>query len=153
MSTKWDQRFLRLALEMCDWSKDPSTQVGCVIVGPDREIRTTGYNGLPRGCDDNNPNRIIRPQKYFYWEHAERNSLFNATRVGIPLLGCTAYVTSKPIKFGCCAECVRAMIQSGIVRIVQEPIAGDAQRWDASVQAGLELLAEAGVQNDKVAIE
>ncbi|MEC8672013.1 MAG: CMP deaminase, partial [Candidatus Thermoplasmatota archaeon] len=46
--SKWDQRFLELAKQISTWSKDPSTQVGCVVVGPDREIRSTGFNGLPR---------------------------------------------------------------------------------------------------------
>jgi dCMP deaminase len=153
MSNKWDQRFLRLALETAGWSKDPSTQVGAVIVGPDREIRSTGYNGLPRGVDDNNPEREARPGKYFFYEHAERNAIFNAARVGIPLKDCTIYVTSKPLKFGCCADCVRAIIQAGITRVVQEPELGDASRWGDQVKAGLAMLAEAGVQNDKVSID
>ena len=50
--TKWDVRFLELAKQIASWSKDPSTQVGCVVVGPDREIRSTGFNGLPRGIED-----------------------------------------------------------------------------------------------------
>ena len=52
MSLKWDRRFLALARHISEWSKDPSTQVGCVVVGPDREIRSTGFNGLPRGIED-----------------------------------------------------------------------------------------------------
>ena len=47
MSAKWDIRFLKLATHISDWSKDPSTKVGCVVVGPDREIRSTGFNGFP----------------------------------------------------------------------------------------------------------
>jgi dCMP deaminase len=52
MSQKWDLRFLELAKHIAAWSKDPSTQVGCVVVGADREIRSTGFNGLPRGIED-----------------------------------------------------------------------------------------------------
>ena len=52
MSNKWDLRFLELARHISDWSKDPSTKVGCVVVGPDREIRSTGFNGFPRGIKD-----------------------------------------------------------------------------------------------------
>ena len=48
----WDKRFLELAFHIAGWSKDPSTKVGCVIVGEDREIRSTGFNGFPRGIDD-----------------------------------------------------------------------------------------------------
>lgn len=153
---KWDQRFLRMALQQADWSKDPSTQVGCVIVGPDGEIRSTGYNGLPRGCNDDDPNRLIRPQKYLYWEHAERNAIFNAARVGIPLKGCTLYVTSKPAKFGACANCARAIIQSGITRVVQEPwkeAGGAVARWSDDTKAGMEMLTEAGIIYDQVSLD
>ena len=52
MSEKWDRRFLDLAAHISTWSKDPSTKVGCVVVGEDREIRSTGFNGFPRGIED-----------------------------------------------------------------------------------------------------
>ena len=55
--SKWDERFLELAKQIASWSKDPSTQVGCVVVGPDREIRSTGFNGLPRGIEDSEERR------------------------------------------------------------------------------------------------
>lgn len=54
MSDKWDQRFIDLAFHLSGWSKDPSTKVGCVVVGEDREIRSTGFNGFPRGISDDN---------------------------------------------------------------------------------------------------
>jgi len=54
MSDKWDERFLDLATHISGWSKDPSTKVGCVVVGEDREIRSTGFNGFPRGISDDN---------------------------------------------------------------------------------------------------
>ena len=52
MSDKWDKRFLDLAKHISEWSKDPSTKVGCIVVGEDREIRSTGFNGFPRGIED-----------------------------------------------------------------------------------------------------
>ena len=52
MSDKWDVRFVELAMHIANWSKDPSTKVGCVVVGEDREIRSTGFNGFPRGIKD-----------------------------------------------------------------------------------------------------
>ena len=57
MSEKWDRRFIELASHIAQWSKDPSTKVGCVIVGEDREIRSTGFNGFPRGIDDDDERR------------------------------------------------------------------------------------------------
>ena len=62
--SKWDRRFLELAKQISTWSKDPSTQVGCVVVGPDREIRSTGFNGLPRGIDDTDERLNNREKKY-----------------------------------------------------------------------------------------
>ena len=64
MSNKWDKRFLELAKHISDWSKDPSTKVGCVVVGEDREIRSTGFNGFPRGIEDKIERREEREQKY-----------------------------------------------------------------------------------------
>ena len=52
MISKWEKRFYQMAELVASWSKDPSTKVGCVVVGPDREIRSTGFNGLPRGIKD-----------------------------------------------------------------------------------------------------
>jgi dCMP deaminase len=122
-----------------------------VIVGPDHEIRSTGYNGLPRGTDDENPARLVRPQKYFYWEHSERNAIYNAARVGIPLKGCTIYIITTPEWIGPCADCCRAIIQSGIVRVVQDrPLASVAARWGESTEAGLAMLKEAGIVVDQV---
>ena len=76
-SDKWNRRFMELAFMVASWSKDPSTKTGAVVVGPDREIRATGYNGLVRGVDDNIPERMERPTKYDFFEHAERNAIFH----------------------------------------------------------------------------
>ena len=94
-------------------SKDLSTRVGCVMVGPDNEIRSTGYNGLPRGVNDGVPERFERPAKYLWTSHAEENAVAQAARVGIPLKGCQAYITHYP-----CARCSRALIQAGITTII-----------------------------------
>jgi len=152
MSLKWDRKFLVLALDIADWSKDPSTKVGAVIVGPDKEVRSTGYNGLPRGVNDNVPERNERPEKYFWYEHGERNAIFQAARMGTATKGCTLYVTSYPAKFGPCADCARAIIQAGIVRVVQEPPEGEAARWAESFARTKAMFEEAGIQYDQVAL-
>jgi len=64
MSEKWDVRFVKLAMHIANWSKDPSTKVGCVVVGEDREIRSTGFNGFPRGIEDDEERLLDREQKY-----------------------------------------------------------------------------------------
>lgn len=150
----WDAFHLSHALFMSTKSKDRSTQVGAVIVGPDHEVRSSGYNGFPRGVNDEADHRHERPLKYRFAEHAERNAIYNAARVGTPLKGCTLYVTSTPRKLPVCADCARAIIQAGIVRVVQEDVSSEA---DETTQAlwGInevrEMFVEAGVEWDELA--
>lgn len=141
MSEKWDIRFLELAAHMADqWSKDRSSKVGCLIVGPDKEIRSVGYNGFPRGVNDDVEERHARPIKYDYTEHAERNAVYNAARVGTPLAGCIAYVPWFP-----CTDCARALIQSGIKTVVgYTPDFNDPQ-WGPKFKISKIMLHEAGI--------
>jgi deoxycytidylate deaminase len=74
----WDQYYLNICQVVATRSKDPNTQIGCVVVGPNHEIRTTGYNSFPRGIRDDVPERLVRPTKYLWIEHAERNAICNA---------------------------------------------------------------------------
>ena len=113
MSAKWDIRFLKLATHISEWSKDPSTKVGCVVVGPDREIRSTGFNGFPRGIQDSDDRLTNRDLKYPLICHAEENAIMHAARIGLALKGCTAYVTWPP-----CTRCARSLIQAGVSEIV-----------------------------------
>ena len=95
-------------------SKDNSTKIGVVIVGKGNEIVSTGYNSFPRGIDDTVPKRQERPEKYIWFEHAERNAIYNAARIGVSTNGCTMYMScGLP-----CADCARAIINCGIVKIV-----------------------------------
>ncbi|WP_367648592.1 deoxycytidylate deaminase [Ruegeria arenilitoris] len=108
---KWDARFFLLADMTASWSEDTSRKVGCIIVGPANEIRATGYNGLPRGvsaCEEIRHSRE-NGNKYLWFEHAERNAIYNLARTGVSAEGCTMYVNSFP-----CADCARAIVQSGI---------------------------------------
>jgi dCMP deaminase len=109
----WDEYYLDICKAVAARSKDPNTQVGCVIAGPAHEIRSTGYNSLPRGIRDDTPERLERPTKYLWMEHAERNAIYNAARCGTPLEGCTLYVEIMP-----CMDCARALVQAGIREVV-----------------------------------
>jgi dCMP deaminase len=115
MSTvpSWDHYFLEICRTVSRRSKDPDTQLGAVIVGPAREIRSTGYNSLPRGIRDGVPERLERPTKYLWMEHAERNAIYNAARHGTPLESCTLYCELLP-----CMDCARAIVQAGIREVV-----------------------------------
>ena len=126
MSAKWDIRFLKLATHISEWSKDPSTKVGCVVVGPDREIRSTGFNGFPRGIQDSDDRLTNRDLKYPLICHAEENAIMHAARIGLALKGCTAYVTWPP-----CTRCARSLIQAGVSEIVIPSGLEIPDRWRA----------------------
>ena len=80
----WNEYFMKIARTVAMKSHDPSTKVGSVIVGPDHEIRSTGYNDLPRGIE-HLPERHERPLKYTMTVHSEMNALLNALRCHIPV--------------------------------------------------------------------
>lgn len=137
----WDERFLRLALHISEWSKDPTTRVGCVIVGPSNEVRSIGFNGFPRGVNDDDSSRYDRPAKYMWTEHAERNAIYNAARIGVALENCRMYLPWFP-----CGDCARAIIQSGIVELIAVEPQLDHPKWGDDFRAAKVLLEEGGVK-------
>ena len=139
--SKWDKRFLDLAKQIAGWSKDPSTQVGCVVVGPDREIRSTGFNGLPRGIEDSEERLNNREIKYPMICHAEENAIMHAARIGISLKGCIAYVTWPP-----CNRCTRSLIQAGIREIVIPNEVKIPDRWNEEFDLSMTMLNEANIE-------
>lgn len=138
-NAKWDARFLALARHLSDWSKDPTTKVGCVIVGPSNEVRALGYNGVPRNVRDL-PKRLSRPDKYQWIEHAERNAIYMAARTGVWLEGCRMYLSWFP-----CVECARAIIQVGISELIAVEPDWAVDPWGPQFRAAERLLREAGV--------
>lgn len=112
----WDEYFMGVAILASQRSKDPSTQVGACIVNDDNKIMSVGYNGLPRGCSDdefpwNRKGEKDSDTKYPYVCHAELNAILNAG--GNSLKGCRIYVALFP-----CNECAKAIIQSGIKEVI-----------------------------------
>ena len=136
---------MELAFLISTWSKDTSTKTGALVVGPDREIRATGYNGLVRGVDDNIPERMERPTKYDFFEHAERNAIYNACLTGTSLKGCTLYATHSP-----CTDCARAIIQAGIKTVVTNKVIIDENTpkntWRDKLEYSAQMFKEAGVE-------
>jgi dCMP deaminase len=133
----WDIRFMQLAQHIGQWSKDRSRGVGCVIVGSDNDILATGYNGFPRGINDDIEERHGRPLKYLWTEHAERNAIYNAARRGIPLENSRMYLPWYP-----CVDCARAIVQCRIAELIAlEPNWNDPQ-WSDHFRTTRELLAE-----------
>ena len=140
MNPKWDVRFLDLAAHIAQWSKDPSTKVGCVVVGSDREIRSTGFNGFPRGIDDNLERLEDRAQKYPLICHAEENAIMHAARIGVSLKDCKAYVTWPP-----CTRCARSLIQAGVREIIYPAGSDIPERWREDFERSTGMLREAGL--------
>lgn len=144
-SDKWHRRFMDVALLVSSWSKDQSTKTGAVVVGPDKEIRATGYNGFVRGVDDNKPERHERPTKYDFFEHAERNAVYNACLTGTSLKGCIIYATHTP-----CTDCARAIIQSGIKMVVTRELEKRddivSETWRDKLDYSRQMFIEAGIE-------
>ena len=137
--SEWDRRLMGLARHVAGWSKDP-TQVGCVIAGPDNDIRAVGYNGFPRGIRADIDERRVRPAEYKLTEHAERNAIYVAARNGTSVRGCRLYLPWFP-----CMDCTRAIVQAGLAELIAiEPDLGDPI-WGQEFQMALSLLDEAGI--------
>ena len=111
----WDEYFMGIAVLSSLRSKDPSTKVGACIVDSEHKVVSIGYNGMPRGIEEENlpwEKGEGLESKYLYVCHAEFNAILN-TRNGSALKGCTLYVTLFP-----CNECTKAIIQKGIKEVI-----------------------------------
>lgn len=149
--SRWDNHFLHLCVHVAGWSKDPSTKVGSVVVGPDREIRSTGFNGFPRGIADTPERLQDRDTKLKLVVHAEMNAILAAARVGVPMKGCTLYLAATDTKGGVwggppCTRCSVEIIQAGIAEIVSWPVRDLPSRWHEDIALAQKLLNEAGVR-------
>ncbi len=145
-----DIYFLRMAYEVAyDFSTDPSTQNGAILVNEEGEALAEGANHFPQGVEEKE-GRWERPLKYSYVEHAERNVIYAACRQGIKTEGLVMYCP-----WAACDNCARAIIQAGIKEVIchHDPHAEDGQRfgmpvhpqWSKSIEVALGMLKEAGV--------
>lgn len=127
-----------MAALVSTWSKDPSTQVGAVIVSPSNHVVSVGFNGFPRGISDDK--RLNdRESKYMNVIHAEMNALMFANQ---SVEGCTLYVHP----FQPCSRCAVCLIQSGIKKIVTEVLSKTCERWYNDFKNARTLFNEAGVE-------
>ena len=136
----WDEYFMGMAVLSALRSKDPSTQVGAVIVNDEKKVVSIGYNGMPRNIDDDeltwNKGEGL-DSKYLYVCHAELNAILNA-RNGASLANCTVYVTLFP-----CNECTKALIQVGVKEVVY---LDDKYGDTVGTQASKKMLDLAGIK-------
>jgi len=142
---KWDRRFLELAKLVSTWSKDPSTQVGAVLVNDLKQVVGLGYNGFPRGVEDTDERLNDRELKYPMVVHAEVNAIVQA---GHESRGSTLYVYPSFMLPPICADCAGVAIQAGVVGIVgYNPDESDprVQRWAGSIEIAKTMWEEAGL--------
>ncbi len=139
----WDDYFMSMAYLVAMKSKDESTHIGAVIVGKNNEIKSTGYNSFVRGLNDNIPERQEKPEKYFWFEHGERNAIYNATLNGTSLSGCKIYTNGIP-----CMDCARGIIQAGITEVIVDKKWDDKnpEMWREQAKRSLEMFNEVGVK-------
>lgn len=136
-------KYLKLAFYQASlFSKDPNTKVAAILLSQDtHNVLSTGYNGIPRGMNDNIESRWQRPDKYLWVSHAEINSLCSAARNGTPVENCVAVVTLFP-----CCDCAKALIQAGVKTIVTMSPDLDMPKWGDLFQISLQMFEEVGVE-------
>ena len=136
----WHIRFIKLAHEVAEWSKDPSTKVGCVLVKNKRVI-STGYNGFPKNISDSFDRLMDREQKYEMTVHAEINAITTAALHGVSTEGASAYITFNP-----CSRCAAVLINAGVDSVYVSTANDIPTRWLENFILASKMLAEAGVE-------
>jgi len=136
----WDDYFMTMVYLAAMRSKDAATHIGAVIVDDRNVVRSTGYNSFVRGIDDAVPERQERPEKYFWFEHAERNAIYSAGR---DLQGCCMYTNGIP-----CMDCARGVVQAGIKEVIVDKNWDDdnAEKWAEEAKRSRQMFLEAGVK-------
>lgn len=142
---KWDRRFLELAKHVSTWSKDPSTQVGAILVNESDQVVGMGYNGFARGVEDSDERLNDRETKYAFVVHAEVNAIIQA---GHAARQTTLYVYPSFDLPPICNECAKVALQAGVMGIVgYNPDQSDprVQRWAGSISQAREMWEERGL--------
>lgn len=136
----WD--YMPVAEAFAAKSKDPSTKVGAIVLGPGHEVRSSGWNGAPRRCGADTDERYqSREEKLFWVTHAEANAIANAARSGVSLANCVMVVTHAP-----CMSCAKLIVQSGIMMVISRaPDEAFAARWKDDMDRAAALFLECGV--------
>lgn len=138
-----DMRWLAFCADKGQESPDPRTKVGCIIITPEGGVRCAACNDYPQGVRRGITDRAEAPLKYVWFEHAERNAIYQAARKGLSIEGCTMFVELIP-----CVECARAIIQVGIVQVVINQVRCaeyEGSRYSREHPVAMAMLAEAGI--------
>lgn len=138
---KWDKRFMQMAHLVKMWSKD-ERWVGATLVNSERRVVGLGYNGFPKGVNDDKRLQD-KETKRFLSVHAELNCILNAAEKPV---GCTMFVTRHP-----CVECAKAIVQAGITRVVSPKAEVNHEVWGMSQKIASLILFEAGIEHTEQA--
>ena len=142
LTLKWQIRGLTLAKNISTWSKDPSTQVGCLITDLNNRPISWGYNGFPRNIRDDNYRLNSRQIKSNYIIHAEVNAILNCRNIK-DLKNSILYVYPCPP----CNECAKIISQVEIKKIVTTTAPKEMEnRWDNSLKIGKSILEESNIE-------
>lgn len=138
---KWDLRYLALASNIAEWSKDPSSKIGAIAVGSKGQVLAQGYNGFPRGMVDSPTLYEQKEEKYARIVHAEMNMIYNASFNGVCLNESVVYVSGLPT----CSDCAKGLIQVGVSELImpKQPI---PDKWYDSWQKSKAYYKEAGLK-------
>jgi len=142
----WHQYFISVASTVSTRSKDPSTQVGAVIV-KDKVIISTGFNGFARGENDSKIEFCSRDEKLKHTIHAEDNAIFNAARYGMKTMDTDIYITMHP-----CHKCTRGIIQAGIKRVFIRNIELP-DRWKKDFEISKKMMQNTNISYEMVEID
>jgi dCMP deaminase len=139
-------KFLKLAQAIAAMSKYEGTRVGAIVLGPDNETRSSGWNGAPRRSTADEPldvRTVDRPTRLKWAVHAEANAIAGAARAGIALNGCTMVVTHVP-----CSDCAKLIVQAGIKRVVapRPPVGMFLDNWGTDLVIARSMFKECGVE-------
>lgn len=141
----WDEYYIKLAYSIAEKSKDTSSKIGSILV-KNNFITSAGYNGMPIAINDNLSYRYEKPEKYFWFEHSERNAIYAAARNGLNTSGSHLYTLSIP-----CNDCARGCIQAGVHKITyhlqhNNIFISQNDKWAESTKRSLSMFLEAGVE-------
>lgn len=138
----WDQRYIDLAKFISQWSKDPSTKTGAVLVR-DNRIVSVGYNGFAEGVQDTQERLNDRPTKYKYTVHCEKNAVLTAAKQGNSTNKTTLYTWP----FQSCLDCTSHMIQAGVIRHVAPKVPDELlERWGEDMAEATALFYSVGIE-------
>lgn len=141
-SLKWIRHYIKLAETVSTWSKDPSTKCGAIAVGKHGQIISQGYNGFPRGVEDDMDRYLNKEKKYRYVVHAEMNCIYNAALNGTSMDGADLYVYGLPV----CNECAKGIVQIGVKHVFMKFPEEIGEKWEEAFYYTKDMFEEAGVE-------